>query len=246
MNVILKQLSETDRGQACSYALKAGPTLVGRSSNCSLIVSSQSVSRWHCILDVSSDGVQVTNLHSLNGTYVNDRRIIRELLKNDDYLRIGEVPFLVNIDSVEQGVNSAGALVLPALPDGSLASSYELAPTDFAGISAVSPRSIGGSKVPSRKGPDKSAALPVPVLARQLANYEQALNNCSAQLRLLIEKVTSLEAKLDAVNFQKAETKEQSELATQKAFERHDAMMYIARAAVCDKLRQQSQPAERS
>ena len=245
MNVILKQLSETDRGQACRYALKAGPTLVGRSSNCSLIVSSQSVSRWHCILDVNNNGVQVTDLHSLNGTHVNDRRIIRELLKNDDYLRIGEVSFLVSIDSVEQDLSEAGALALPALPDGSVTSSYELAPTDFAGISAVPPRSRGDLKATNRKGPEESSDLPVPVAARQLAKYERSLDSCSAQLRLLIEKVVALEAKLDAVSCREAEPKQQGELATQKAFERHDAMMYIARAAVCDKVRQKSQPAER-
>jgi len=246
MNVILKQISDSDAAQPRSYALKAGPTLVGRSNNCSLILSSQSVSRWHCILDVTADGIQVTDLHSLNGTYVNDRRIIRQLLKNDDQLRIGEVSFLVSIDSADQDLSPTGALALPVLPEGSVEPTYELAPTDFSSISSVSPRGRNHAKVTQRKSAEKSADQPVPELTRQLASYEKALDNCSAQLRLLIEKVIALEAKLNALGFQKAQVQQQSQLAPQKAFERHDAMMYIARAAVCDKVRQQSSPAGQS
>ena len=246
MNVILKHLLDSDSAQADSYALKAGPTLVGRSNNCSLILSSQSVSRWHCILDVTADGIQVTDLHSLNGTYVNDRRIIRQLLKNNDQLRIGEVSFLVSIDSADQGLSPTGALALPVLPDGSVEFAYELAPTDFSAISSVPPRSRNYAKVTQRKSADKSADQSVPELTRQLASYEKALDNCSAQLRLLIDKVTALEAKFNALDYQKTELQQQSELAGQKAFERHDAMMYIARAAVCDKVRQKSLPSGQS
>ena len=239
MKVILKQLSDTDSVQLCSYTLNVGPTLVGRIDNCSLVLSSQSVSRWHCILDLTSDRVQVTDLHSLNGTYINDRRIIRQLLEDDDHLRIGEVSFLVSIDSADPALAPSGALALPALPEGSAESAHELAPTDFSSILAVAPRSRTGSAAIRRKPPGESSHLPAPIVAQQLVRYEKALDNCSAQLKLLAEKISALESKLNALALRKQEP---SQPAPQKAFERHDAMMYIARAAVCDKVRQQSHP----
>ena len=244
MDVILKQLSKKKSAGLGSYTLNAGPTLVGRSENCSLILSSQSVSRWHCILDVTSDGVSVTDLHSLNGTYVNDRRIIRQLLKPEDRLRIGKVSFLVDIDSADQVPISAGGFALRALPREPAEPVKALAPTDFSAIPAMLP--------PRRRRPPAanhgpSEPLPHPPATggnRQIVRYEKALSDCSDQLRLLIEKVTALEAKFDALGSQSADPDRQIELSPHKAFERHDAMMYVARAAVCDRVRQKNLPSK--
>ena len=241
MGIILTQLSDTDATDPCSYVLSAGSTLVGRSNNCSLILSSPTVSRWHCILDVDSDAVRVTDLHSLNGTYVNDRRIIRQLLKDHDSLQIGKVSFLLSIDSADRALTAQHeALALPAPTDGSAEFTRELAPTDFSAITVVPPRSTKRPAASSRKPPEKPSYLPVPAVAQQLARYEESLQGCSAQLRLLIEKIAALEAKLNVLTSQNVQTDRQIELAPGKAFERHDALMYVARAAVCDKIRQQN------
>ena len=240
MGILLKQLSDTDSTPSCSYVLNAGSTLVGRCHNCSLILSSQSVSRWHCILDVASDAIHVTDLHSLNGTYVNDRRIIRQRLEDDDRLRIGEVPFLLSIDSAQRPPIPSEALALPAPHDDPVKLPHELTPTDFSAITPPPLRSKKRSRVPSRKPPEKSSYLPVPAVAQKLDRYEKSLEGCSDQLRILIEKIAALEAKLNVVASQKLQTGPQFELAPGKAFERHDALMYVARAAVCDKLRQKN------
>ena len=239
MDVILKQLSEDDSNQPDSYALSAGPTLVGRSDNCSLILASRSVSRWHCILDVTSEGVCVTDLHSLNGTYVNDRRVIRQSLEADDRLRIGKVSFLVAIDSADQVPILPKQLALPAPSRPGV-----LGPTDFSAIPAISPprrrRPPAADHGPSEELPQPLA----PVDNSQIIRYENSLNDCSAQLRLLIEKVTALEAKLDAKGSQNPDTGLQAASYPHKAFERHDALMYVARAAVCDKVRQKNLPSK--
>ena len=242
MKVTLKQLCDMDSAQSSSYTLNAGPTLVGRSDNCSLILSSPSVSRWHCILDLTCDGLQVTDLHSLNGTYINERRIIRQLLEHDDRLRIGEVPFLVSIDSVDPALGRAEDMALLALIGSPTQSAHELAPTDFSSISAVAPRSRTASAASRLKPPREFANLPTPQIAQQLARYEKALDGCSAQLRLLVEKISALESRLNALALPQPQPQESRQLVPQKAFERHDAMMYIARAAVCDKVRQQTHP----
>ena len=241
MDVILKQLSKKKSAGPGSYTLNAGPTLVGRSENCSLILSSQSVSRWHCILDVTSDGVSVTDLHSLNGTYVNDRRIIRQLLKADDHLRIGEVSFLVNIDSAGQVPMLPGGPALRALPR---EPAKVLAPTDFSAIPATLPPRRRRPPLANHASYEPLAQAAAPAGSPQIVRYEKALSDCSDQLRLLIEKVAALEAKLDALGSQNADAGRQIERSPHKAFERHDAMMYVARAAVCDKVRQKNLPSK--
>ena len=241
MDVILRQISKDDSAEPRSYTLNVGPTLVGRSDNCSLILSSGSVSRWHCILDVTSDGVHVTDLHSLNGTYVNNRRVIRQLLKADDSLRIGTVPFVVDIGSANEVSLPSGSFALPALPREVADPPKALAPTDFSNIPAVSrPRR-------RRPPPDNSSSkkptellAPASTAGSQMVRYEKALTDCSDQLRLLIEKVAALENKLDYLGSRNDQDHRQAELSPHTAFERHDALMYVARAAVCDKVRQKN------
>ena len=81
---------------------------------------------------------------------------------------------------------------------------------------------------------------PAPAAGSQMVRYEKALSDCSAQLRLLIEKVAALEVKLDALGSRNEQAHRQIELSPRTAFGRHDALMYVARAAVCDKVRQKN------
>ena len=242
MDVILRQLGEEESGQGQSYRLNEGATLVGRSDNCTLVLSAGSVSRWHCILDVGAEGVCVTDLHSLNGTYINEQRIIRGELNSEDRLRIGQVSFKVEIECADQESVPAGSLALRALPPEEAESVTALVTTDFASIRAQS--------VPRRRRPstgefgnfEKLSEIPKGSVAAntQLVRYEEALRDCSAQLRQLIEKVAALEAKLD--NSLANDGGDGGQLAPSKAFERHDALMYVARAAVCDRVRQKNLP----
>lgn len=231
MNVILTFLSGPPAGPTAGYALGLGPTLIGRADNCTLTLSCTSVSRWHCIIDVSSKSVYLTDLHSLNGTYVNDCRVIRQSLNHGDQLCIGRVCFHVTIDASPQQSGSDSPLALAQAP---AQTASQLPPTDFSGLV---PLPLGLHRRAKRNAvripPDGSSGLDVPQLAGQIADYEKALNECTAQLRLLTEKITALEARLNAI------TLPQHQLpADGKAFERHDALMYIARAAVSEKVRQ--------
>ena len=48
--------------------------LIGRDESCTLVVSDDSVSRRHALLEKDTAGFLVTDLDSTNGTYVNDQR----------------------------------------------------------------------------------------------------------------------------------------------------------------------------
>jgi len=64
--------------------------VVGRDEDCDLRIASSLVSRKHCVLKSSPQGILVTDLSSQNGTHVNDIPITEPtLLREGDVLRIG-------------------------------------------------------------------------------------------------------------------------------------------------------------
>jgi predicted component of type VI protein secretion system len=73
--------------------LRDGETVLGRSPYCSVVVNSPMVSRQHCALRLSSDGLEIVDLGSTNGTRVNDYVVRGKApIKHGDTLRIGADP----------------------------------------------------------------------------------------------------------------------------------------------------------
>ena len=64
---------------------------VGRATRADFIVDAPLVSRLHCRLESSDDRLEVIDLSSTNGTYVNGKRIRRAQLESGDRLRVGRV-----------------------------------------------------------------------------------------------------------------------------------------------------------
>lgn len=76
--------------------LRRGTLLVGRSSGCHLVLEDNMVSRRHAELLVTDEGVTVKDLGSVNGLYVNARRVEgSQRLKEGDTLQIGQRAFVV-------------------------------------------------------------------------------------------------------------------------------------------------------
>jgi pSer/pThr/pTyr-binding forkhead associated (FHA) protein len=68
---------------------------VGRAPRADFIVDAALVSRLHCRLTAATEGVDVEDLSSTNGTYVNDRRVKRAQLTSGDRLRVGRVELVL-------------------------------------------------------------------------------------------------------------------------------------------------------
>ena len=68
---------------------------VGRAARADFIVDAALVSRVHCRLTAREERVEVEDLASTNGTYVNDRRVDRAQLASGDRLRVGRVELTV-------------------------------------------------------------------------------------------------------------------------------------------------------
>ena len=68
---------------------------VGRAARADFIVDAALVSRLHCRLTAGATGLEVVDLESTNGTFVNGERADRATLKHGDRLGVGRVSLIV-------------------------------------------------------------------------------------------------------------------------------------------------------
>ncbi len=92
-------LETTDRSEAGPFTFRLMPgaiKTIGRSTTADFIVDAGMVSRFHCRLTATRDGkVEIQDLESTNGTFVNDRRVERAALAIGDHIRVGRVELVV-------------------------------------------------------------------------------------------------------------------------------------------------------
>ena len=105
----------------------------GRDKSCNVLLSSDQISRRHCLLKPSANGLLIVDLGSRNGTYVNDRLVDDErLLRPGDVIRIGSLSFQVPKDpaAIQQDDDSSDRLIASWL-------SEDYSPDDAQGDTAV-------------------------------------------------------------------------------------------------------------
>ena len=69
---------------------------IGRAPRADFRVDAALVSRVHCRLTAGATDLEVIDLDSTNGTFVNGARVERALLKTGDRLGVGKVEFVVS------------------------------------------------------------------------------------------------------------------------------------------------------
>ena len=80
------------QGFGRSYPL-VGPTVVGRAPECVLHLDESGLSRQHARLIPSGDGVQVEDMGSTNGTFINGKRVQRGLAAPGDEIGFDTLRF---------------------------------------------------------------------------------------------------------------------------------------------------------
>lgn len=124
-----------------SFDLHQPSTTLGREPGCDIQLLDWKLSRRHARLDVTPEGVKVSDLGSTNGTLVNGRPITEALLHHGDEIQIGNVKIaFLNEQPVE-----AATQVLSAMPP-------------LPGPAQERPTETG----PVASAPRPSADLPVP------------------------------------------------------------------------------------
>ena len=78
-------------GRAGEHFLPQGPrTTIGRSPDCDIFLDDVTVSRNHAVLHGDGDTFTIEDQGSLNGTFVNRRRVESAELEDGDELQIGK------------------------------------------------------------------------------------------------------------------------------------------------------------
>jgi len=87
-------------GERRSFSVARDVTVVGRREDCDLRIPIADVSRKHCRLVKEADTVRLEDLGSSNGTYVNGNRIQEVVLSPGDWIGVGPVQFVVQMDGL--------------------------------------------------------------------------------------------------------------------------------------------------
>lgn len=80
-----------------SFRLPAGAVkTIGRSPGAEFIVEAALVSRLHCQLTATGESLEVKDLDSTNGTFVNGKRVKTAELRDGDRLSVGRLELVVS------------------------------------------------------------------------------------------------------------------------------------------------------
>ncbi|MBK9385506.1 MAG: FHA domain-containing protein [Planctomycetes bacterium] len=95
---------EIGGGATKTFALRDGD-LVGRVKGVAIVLAHESVSRKHAAIHIDGERVEVEDLGSSNGTFVNERQIVRQSLAPGDRVRFGRVA--LRFEAGDEGLVSA-------------------------------------------------------------------------------------------------------------------------------------------
>ena len=96
---ILQSVEPADAG--LTFRLLPGTLkTMGRAPRADFVVDAALVSRVHCRFTLNdTNDLELEDLGSTNGTFVNGKKVMRATLSDGDKLTIGRVQFVVNSDS---------------------------------------------------------------------------------------------------------------------------------------------------
>lgn len=87
-----------ENGSRKDFPLKGKSAVVGRRDDCDLRVPLPAISRRHCKFIRGENGLELKDLASSNGTFVNNQRVQETILKAGDRVVVGPVVFIIQID----------------------------------------------------------------------------------------------------------------------------------------------------
>lgn len=88
----------TEEGAELPFTFRILPgniKTVGRAPRADFIVDAPLVSRLHCRLTAGASELQVDDLESTNGTYVNGKRVERATLRGGETLGVGRIALVI-------------------------------------------------------------------------------------------------------------------------------------------------------
>lgn len=78
-----------------------GPVVIGRAAEADISVAAEEISRRHALVKPTPDGLQVEDLGSSNGTFINGKRVQQGFLRPGDELRLDSVRLILVAPGME-------------------------------------------------------------------------------------------------------------------------------------------------
>ena len=125
VNLVLLKKNSSQK----AFSLSSGVTVIGRRHDCDLRIPLMSVSKRHCQLNRDEGTLKIRDLSSRNGTYLNGKRIDEAVIQAGDYIEIGPLKFVLQIDGEPKDI-AQPELAAQALPQ-ERASTGDSAADDF-------------------------------------------------------------------------------------------------------------------
>ncbi len=88
---------------------------IGRTKENDIVLENRGVSRKHAMIEFNDNAAVVIDNESLNGTFVNNRKITEEILRDDDIITIGKYSLTYHAESsqdTDTGADFDGTMVL--------------------------------------------------------------------------------------------------------------------------------------
>lgn len=93
MNIDFRLVHESAQGAGAAFRLREGTQLVGRDKRCEILLMDKSVSREHARVTVNNGSVQVEDLRSRNGTFIDNHQIGQGTLIPEQGIMFGTLSF---------------------------------------------------------------------------------------------------------------------------------------------------------
>lgn len=88
---------------------------IGRTKENDIVLENRGVSRKHALIEFNDTAAVVIDNESLNGTFVNNRKITEEILRDDDSITIGKYTLIYHNESTQEADAAAdfdGTMIL--------------------------------------------------------------------------------------------------------------------------------------
>jgi pSer/pThr/pTyr-binding forkhead associated (FHA) protein len=72
---------------------------IGRTNDNDIVLENRGVSRKHALIEFNNNAAVIIDNESLNGTFVNNRKISEEVLRNDDVITIGKYALIYHSEA---------------------------------------------------------------------------------------------------------------------------------------------------
>ncbi|MCH9024421.1 MAG: FHA domain-containing protein [candidate division Zixibacteria bacterium] len=88
---------------------------IGRTTDNDIVLENRGVSRKHAMIEFNENAAVIIDNESLNGTFVNNRKISEEVLRDSDVISIGKYSLVYKTESsqeADEAINFDGTMVL--------------------------------------------------------------------------------------------------------------------------------------